>query len=133
MPPRAGPASWRAKGRANCSMALAWTSSGPGTSWGTRASNEGEAKAVAVPITAPARQSSYRRATPPATRALKAATARARTTSAQNRTVRRDKRSETAPPTSRQRHLGGRSGQAHVGERGRGGRKWRTPATPRPR
>ena len=119
-PPRAGPASWRAKGRANCSMALAWTSSAPGTSWGTRASNDGrgeggggadhgpgQAELVEVGR-APGHQE--RPGRPPPGRARR----RPRTARCAGRS-----RSETAPPTSRNDHLGSGRGHAHVGQRRR--------------
>ena len=118
-PPRAGPASWMAAGRTNWSMALAWVSSSSGTSWGTRASNAGEANAVATPITAPTRQSSHRWASPEASTRASPATATPLATSAQNSNARRGTAVRDGPAHEQQRHLGSDGGHADVGKRGR--------------
>ena len=52
MPPNAGPAMRRARGRTNWSRALAWSSSSAGTRSGTTASKAGPKKPVAAPYTA---------------------------------------------------------------------------------
>ena len=106
MPPSAGPAIRRTRGRMSWSSALACASRSAGTMSGTKASNAGAKKAAPVPYRAARTATCQTSRTPASARPARTAPASARRRSAATISVRREKRSLATPPMSKNMIVG---------------------------